>query len=894
MLNVNSIKEISNAYIPGADLYCDLWVESYMNMKDVINYISVGPSDGGFYICDCGEYYFQVPCGVPLDISKCANCGKEIGGKNQKLVIRKEDNGEYKIMRIYSNEKNRRAVQSRPDLKRIYGYNFERGYPYKIFSKFKEEIIVKLQKEYKGISEQSFLFFITEKDIRNLNNISFRLLNFIIYSNIYFAYKCGIISLNDIKINKLVPIKENKYKGKYDGDECYYNGYRKEILDKRRDLNDKNVENAIIYILNVNWHYLKMRLEQKGVDNIKIFLNLIFNKLFDIIINSSDMSTTEKRSEFELKINNIVKEKIEEYKKKGKENYLNNIKEIYKNSDLEEEYLILDRNDKIDFIEKEYPFYYEFLNIPLIKKNDIKELLDSIKNSNKIYPVLYYYLDTNPKDIEILQTLTQVNNFVNYTITHYSNELSRKDAVDKKINEEIGKEIPERLFDEFLNAYNKYKLYNVASQYKCHNLNDKVEARELNKGDNLSCFLIDDGVQGQGMRLAALYEKYISFQNTFLNNIFDNVDKNNKKMEYLKEKISEDIISPQKANQYNIVSFNISKENYSFLEMLLFYSYKDSFDSKGNYDFSKKKQIKYNLEEIEELLEGLLLPGKKKFNDSLEFVIYKYEGFRNNNSSILISFLDKYPQIKLQDDQIKILYKFKNEQYSIDIITKILFSMQLMISYYKDKDLDNEQNIGETIKDFPNYFKIHPETKKLFFDNKFQLKHLISVYEYFELLCFSEFKKNIDPRYNSTEDISKEKKSKIDEYFAIPDDLINKTTIATTVRRFISRNLVGIREDTEIDCNNELFELIKPDCWDSDFIFNEILFDRCLEKFKKFGIKVKEALRLYEYLGGDNILLGKDIQKEIMEKEESEKEEENNRNNKKKKRKKQRQLKETF
>ena len=49
------------------------------------------------------------------------------------------------------------------------------------------------------------------------------------------------------------------------------------------------------------------------------------------------------------------------------------------------------------------------------------------------------------------------------------------------------------------------------------------------------------------MRLAALYEKYISFQNTFLNNIFDNVDKNYKKMEYLKEKISEDIISPQKA-----------------------------------------------------------------------------------------------------------------------------------------------------------------------------------------------------------------------------------------------------------------------------------------------------------------------------------------------------------
>ena len=45
------------------------------------------------------------------------------------------------------------------------------------------------------------------------------------------------------------------YKGKYNGDECYYNGYRKEILDKRRELDDKNVENTIIYILNVNWYY---------------------------------------------------------------------------------------------------------------------------------------------------------------------------------------------------------------------------------------------------------------------------------------------------------------------------------------------------------------------------------------------------------------------------------------------------------------------------------------------------------------------------------------------------------------------------------------------------------------------------------------------------------------
>ena len=78
-------------------------------------------------------------------------------------------------------------------------------------------------------------------------------------------------------------------------------------------------------------------------------------------------------------------------------------------------------------------------------------------------------------------------------------------------------------------------------------------------------------------------------------------------------------------NKFNVISFDISTENYeSFLEMILFYSYKDSFDENFNFDFSKKDRIKYNLEEIEEQLEYLLLTKKKKFTEKLEFVIYQF------------------------------------------------------------------------------------------------------------------------------------------------------------------------------------------------------------------------------------------------------------------------------
>ena len=195
MIKENCIEVINNAYIPGADLYCDLWVESYLNMIESITRHDGGGYSAGYYICDCGEYYYQQPCGVPVDITYCANCHKEIGGKDERLVIREEDNGQYKIMRIYPNETNKNNVQARGDLQSRYGRNFENGYPNKLFSEFEVEMKAKMNNDFKGISEQNYLLFINEtKNIRNLSQISFRILNFIIYSNIYFAYKCGFIT----------------------------------------------------------------------------------------------------------------------------------------------------------------------------------------------------------------------------------------------------------------------------------------------------------------------------------------------------------------------------------------------------------------------------------------------------------------------------------------------------------------------------------------------------------------------------------------------------------------------------------------------------------------------------------------------------------------------------
>ena len=177
-------------------------------------------------------------------------------------------------------------------------------------------------------------------------------------------------------------------------------------------------------------------------------------------------------------------------------------------NNLEIEYKILERENMIENVEFKYPYYYEFLSIPLVKEDDIKEKLKSIENVERIYPVLYNYLNANKKQIEYLQTFSKINNFVNYTIEHYSNAISREEAGRKKISDEIGKDIPSNLFNEFLNAFNEHKLYEIATQFDCHNF--KFPLRKFSKDDFLSNFLIDNGVQGYGMQLAGLYQKYMT------------------------------------------------------------------------------------------------------------------------------------------------------------------------------------------------------------------------------------------------------------------------------------------------------------------------------------------------------------------------------------------------
>ena len=868
MLGENWEKEIYDAYIPGAGLFSDLSVESHYYINKFIENSNKDGLGEGFYICNCGEWYYNPYCGVPVNKTLCLNCKKEVGGIDEILTKRDKDKYDKEIIRIYYDEENKENVEMREDL--IVRYK-DQWYDSILLKDFNKEIEAKMHQDYKGIICNNYNLFLNENiQIRKLSQVSYRILSYIIYSNILFNYLIDYISLDDLKVKNIIPLKEEIFKGelnnqKYEDKEFssgLWEDYRIKILENRE--NKRNV-NDIIHILNINWQLLKKALEKEKINNINCFVNIIFDELNELIKNSKEMKTPNERLDFEKQFNDIVNNYILNYAKLS-ENYLK-ISKIYEGTS-KDPILGFPQN-----IEDKYPYLYNLFSIRTVSKENIIEIINSIENSKDLYPALYYYLDTNEEAINYLQNINLMNEFVLFTIENYSYQIDREKAKTLKMSAEVknGK-IPLGPFNNFKLAYNEHDLYLKDLQYNCVSLKD-IEKKKLDETKDpslpLYSFLIDNGDLGYGMKIAALYQDFSKIQNTFLQNIKPRIKKF-ERMEYFVKKMNEKI-PPQKAKKCNIVSFKIISENYnSFLQMLLLYSYKDEY---GN--------IKYDLNAIENDLESILLPEKKIFDENI-YVIYQYESFRNNNSSIIPNFCENFPQVELKENEKQELYSFRDKLESNDSNKKILFSIQLLIFYLSDKnskELSKYKPIKEIINDnyLPNFVHLSEETIKLFNDYNFSISKLFSVYEYFELLCYDDFKNNTDQDY--MEDIPEEKLKKLKEHFDKKDDigkgyLSTKLILSSAVRKFISRFLSGKRNVQEVNSNFELFTYMqyREDIWKIEVRENNN-FDREISELIQINILAKNAVKLYDFLGGDKILLGEGVKKEIQIKEEIKEEE---------------------
>ena len=135
--------------------------------------------DEGCYICLCeGKYYHSIPSGFPgkehLDL-KCPHCKKNIGStkKGNEIIIVKREN----YYRIFKDENEKNKINS----------NLLDKINYMTFDSFEKKIEQSFRDE-KGIYKNDKNNLINDaKIIRSLSQLSYRILNYFLYVNLFFS-----------------------------------------------------------------------------------------------------------------------------------------------------------------------------------------------------------------------------------------------------------------------------------------------------------------------------------------------------------------------------------------------------------------------------------------------------------------------------------------------------------------------------------------------------------------------------------------------------------------------------------------------------------------------------------------------------------------------------------
>ena len=273
-------------------------------------------------------------------------------------------------------------------------------------------------------------------------------------------------------------------------------------------------------------------------------MNSLFPKINDWIINQEITDTRDKRLNFESQFNDIINNCINKYQNYfEKYNKINNEISQIKLTSLK---TIITQQDFPELPENKFPFFKYFTVPTFPKEEDLNIEQDSIIRAK--YPVIFSYLKINNYLVDI-EEIVNLNALEKELLSKYSFNITREEARQLIINDEIisKNDNISKLFIKFEEAYNKLKDYN--GEFGCHDLK---KIHELEDTDSLSYILNDIGVEKEGMHLAAIYQYFIEFQNSFLNNIIGN-ELLNKNLRYFSESINNEIYI-QDANESEILS----------------------------------------------------------------------------------------------------------------------------------------------------------------------------------------------------------------------------------------------------------------------------------------------------------------------------------------------------
>ena len=849
ILKKNTSKFISENYIPGSFPFMNEFIKSY-------NYLSSKfPAKElmGYYICkDCGYVYEIRPCTFPVHEYHCPY-GHVIGGKNH--ILSKKD------LRIFNDQQHIRDFCNGRSQDYINSFNAMS------LADFKKNYVDQylLHKE-KGILENFTIEdFDKNNPVRDLNNLTYRLLNLILYS-----YLFGSFLLNHLTVDEM-----------------------------RKYLVDNLFPHSLFGIVKKNWTILDNALKQIGFENINIFLNMKFNEIMNFINNIKTVDTPEKLDEFEKSVDKFMNEILNE------KNIGEKLNQEYKN--INNKLLNFNPQSIKEIIQSNYPpSIYSQVTYPDIQYYTVSKIsnidtfinkFNSSEENKKKYALISSLINKDSdltKNAMNMKNLIPINKLVNLLLSIYSYKISRKEGKEKKLKDEIpdiintyneinrvkinsNDKFIEEYIEPFIKSWNEIKKNSV--QYKCRVLRDLEKGQkpyEMTINNNLCDFLVDDGDKEGGMFLAAAYQYLILSQNTFIDNI---ISKNNIQG-ILNSYVSqlEQSINIQDATSNEIIDIN--DDVFDLLdELITTNSMRNIFMSqKDQINYNNYNDIVYNYDNIEEQLGKKILPGLKKFNvEKIKFITYLYEGFRGENSSILVSYTNKYKPRELDEAEKLALNDLLEENNNSRFYNDVFSSLQILMNEIIKENYKQTHLIYKIIESKPNYIMLNAKLVDFFrkqFEyysdtqfNFFSVNSLLEIFNYFEALCWKEMEKNIPIDY--MQELPEKMQKEITTYFEKninEKKIINKENFTSALRKLISRSISGTRQEMEIKNDAELkYYMTREDLW-SKSVLDVDGFENEIDEIFQSKILVGQTIELYKLLDGNAILYDKLYKNKAKEK----------------------------
>ena len=816
LYNRSNLSDFDQKFYPGNDNNKDEpYYELYSKIK---NHFKEKPEEGCF-VCLCNKgYYHSVTSGFPdfQEINmKCPYCNYEIGAKEYFREEFIEENGKTKTINIKvyqtvkSNSHYYRIFKDEEEIEKLKKSNeskFEK-LNYMTIEKFKDQYIEPLYSKEKGLNKIDINN--VKKDnriVRNLSQISFRLLNYILYCHLFFAK----LFTNSPRFDDYLP------------DGMKWIPLIKELLTK-----------------------LKVELEKIGIKNLEIFMNCVFKDLFDKLHKQNCINNIEDLFKFEEELEKLIQEKCqkaEEEINKYKELEIKIIKDEKSGIALIKEIYDKSKYDRHDFPYYEYFYYTDYLN-----EDYIINLLQGKDDNN--YPVLFNYLknqkeseDDDNEDKYSLDNLDLFNKVLKLFNDFYSNQIPRNEAERQKIvtSDIYRKDDNAKLIDKFIKLYNNFELQNAQG-------NKLVLNKE--KNSIIDFLLIDDNEYGKSYRI--IYKEFINRQNSELESLLDKKIDSGEFNPNCKNKVS-----IQQIKENEIFSLNEESE---FTKVLFNSSYRKYIDTNKHENYNDY-EIRWN--QIESEMTDSLLKNKKLLNDDIKEFNFNNEVFSHEITELISNFNYKTNSINPDEQVIIYNYIIKDNAGNLEKYKTMINNFITLIEYLNKASKDENNKISDSTKIsdidiIKNKKNVSDDFVELFQDKNnsnvnFNVSKITNIFDYFLKLIFKYVKEDIEKHQEEKDKKGNIKKKILDEMFKT-DMIIKKEDLSSAIRIFIT--LVLFREnendkDTKIKTNkkNIIDYLKNKDLWDSTLYNNKSRFETNLLKIKELNIKIREILFFYYYL----------------------------------------------